>query len=233
MRDFLVQELRSWIESNSPSINHVAVVGGSPSEPELKVIRNLYPDAKVTFFGVEKLGNDVEFVEYDLNQNQNPAHNYDLVICSQVLEHVWNIQVAIENLRKLLTPITGLLWLNCPASNMVHGSPHYYSAGYSPEMLEKLASNNALEVIQIGSLGSRRMYFFTHALQYWPSKFELSHPVISYRPLRSYGRSIVTESIRGSLGRLYATLLSNKTSSDLKYATEAYLLAKPKESLRP
>jgi SAM-dependent methyltransferase len=230
MRDFLVQELNSWLKKNTPSLKKIAVVGGSPSEPELKVVQNLYPDTEVKFFGVESPGEDVDFVTFDLNFIQSPNQHFDLVICSQVLEHVWNVQVAIENLRKLVKPETGLLWINCPASNMVHGSPHYYSAGYSPEMLEKLALNNSLEVLSCGSVGSRRLYFFTHALQYWPSKFELAHPVISYRPLRSYGRKIVQESIRGSLGRLYAALLSNQKSADLQYATESYLLARTKES---
>lgn len=230
MRDFLVQELNTWLKINSPLLKKIAVVGGSPSEPELKVVQNLYPDSEVKYFGIESLGDDVDFVTFDLNFIQSSNQQFDLVICSQVLEHVWNVQAAIENLRKLVRPEAGLLWINCPASNMVHGSPHYYSAGYSPEMLEKLAQNNSLEVLGCGSVGSRRMYFFTHALQYWPSKFELAHPVISYRPLRSYGRKIVQESIRGSLGRLYAALLSNKKSTDLQYATESYLLARAKES---
>jgi len=230
MRDFLVQELNSWLEKNSPSVHKVAVVGGSPNEPELKAITALYPSAAITFFGIEELGSDVEFVKYDLNEIQTSNSHFDLVICSQVLEHVWNVKVAVENLAKLLNPNTGLLWINCPASNMAHGSPHCYSAGYSPEMLEKLATSNSLEILRIGSIGSRRMYFYTHALQYWPSKFELSHPLISYRPLRSYGRSIITESFRGSLGRLYSAILSNKKSSDLKYATESYLLATVKAS---
>lgn len=228
MRDLLLVELKSWLEDNSPLVNSVAVVGGSPNEPELKIVKTIFPSASITFLGLEEPFGDINFIQYDLNEIQNPIFKYDLVLCSQVLEHVWNVQTAMENLWKLLTPITGLLWVNCPASNMFHGSPHYFSAGYPPEMLEKLAVNNSLEILKIGSIGSRRMYFFTHALQYWPSKFELSHPIISYRPLRSYGRSIVTETIRGSLGRLYAALLSNKTSSDLKYATETYLLAKPK-----
>lgn len=233
MRDFLVQELKSWLEKLSPTIIQVAVVGGSPSEPELKIVKALYPSAEITFLGIEALGDGVNFIDFDLNVPQSSNCHFDLVICCQVLEHVWNVQVAMSNLRSLVVPSTGLLWINCPASNMVHGSPHYYSAGYSPEMLEKLAHNNSLEVLQCGSVGSRRMHFFTHALQYWPSKFELAHPIISYRPLRNYGRKIVQESIRGSLGRLYAALLSNKKSVDLQYATETYLLARTKESLRP
>lgn len=198
MRDFLVQELDSWLKDHSPLLRRIAVVGGSPSEPELMVVKASFPDLEVQYFGIEALGDEVDFVDYDLNIVQFPNQHFDLVICAQVLEHVWNVQVAIENLRKLLTPDTGLLWINCPASNMFHGSPHYYSAGYSPDMLEKLAISNSLEVLICSSIGSRRMYFFTHALQYWPSRFELDHPVISYRPLRSYGRKIVQESIRGT-----------------------------------
>jgi SAM-dependent methyltransferase len=177
----------------------------------LKIL-TVYPLAEVTFFGIENVELNTAFIELDLNLPSKINLKYDLVICAQVLEHVWNLNIAFENLSKLLNSDNGLLWINCPASNMVHGSPEYFSAGYS------LA----------GSFGSRRLYFFTHALQFWPTKFELEHPILTFRPLRSYGRKIVIETIRGFFGRTYSVLLSSKQTSEPQYATESFALAKSK-----
>jgi hypothetical protein len=163
-----------------------------------------------------------------LNEPSEFSQKFDLVICAQVLEHLWNLSIAFKNLSELLEPKVGLLWINCPASNMVHGSPEYFSAGYSVQMLTQQLEMVNLEVVLAGSFGSRRLYFFTHALQFWPTNFELRHPILTYRPLRSYGRKIVFETIRGFFGRTYPLLLSPKQNSEPQYATESFALAKSK-----
>jgi hypothetical protein len=218
----------NWIEDNPRSITSIAVVGGSSKEPELLKILTIYPMAKVIFYGIENADLDSTFIELDLNLPSDTTQKFDLVICAQVLEHIWNLSVAFDNLSKLLDSDNGLLWINCPASNMVHGSPEYFSAGYSVEMLTKHLGMVNLEVVLAGSIGSRRLYFFTHALQFWPTNFELMHPILTYRPLRSYGRKIVFETIRGFFGRTYSLLLSPMQTSEPQYATESFALAKPK-----
>jgi hypothetical protein len=228
MRASCTGTLVNWIEENPRTLNSIAVVGGSSKEPELLKILTLYPLAEVTFFGIENVELNTAFIELDLNLPSKINLKYDLVICAQVLEHVWNLNIAFENLSKLLNSDNGLLWINCPASNMVHGSPEYFSAGYSVEMLTQHLEIVNLEVVLAGSFGSRRLYFFTHALQFWPTKFELEHPILTFRPLRSYGRKIVIETIRGFFGRTYSVLLSSKQTSEPQYATESFALAKSK-----
>ena len=228
MRASCTRTLVNWIEDNRRTVNSIAVVGGSSNEPELLKIIDIYPMAKVIFYGIENADSAGAFVEFDLNIPTETTQKFDLVICAQVLEHIWNLNVAFENLSKLLNPDIGLLWINCPASNMVHGSPEYFSAGYSVEMLTQHLELVNLKVVLASSFGSRRLYFFTHALQFWPTNFELRHPILTYRPLRSYGRSIVFETIRGFLGRTYSLLLSRKENSEPQYATESFALARSK-----
>ena len=80
----------------------VAVVGGSPAEPELV---SLPVDATIDYFGVENTIGDSRFTYLDLNLLRTDLHaNYDLVICSQVLEHVYDVRNAIENLLRLASP---------------------------------------------------------------------------------------------------------------------------------
>jgi SAM-dependent methyltransferase len=214
------------IESvEADDILSLAVVGGSSTEPELLALQNRFPKLNYKLYGVENAEGNKNFEYLDLNAENDIRANYDLVICNQVIEHVWNFDQAFRTLRNLART-GGLVWVNCPASNMAHGSPEYYSAGYPPEMLIRKADNLNIACLKAGSLGSERLYFFTHALKYWPNEFELRHPVISFRPLRSYGKKVVSKSFFALLGRIYALSFSNKISTRIEFATETYFLGK-------
>lgn len=230
MRNESVSTLVQWVEENKPQVKAVGILGGSSKEPELLELLKIYPDSAVTYLGIEKGINENPFIELDLNECGVMDQSFDIVICAQVLEHVWNLENCMRNLSKIVNPRGGLLWLNCPASNMVHGSPEYFSAGYSSEMVIRNLENHQFEVILSDSIGSRRLYFFTHTLQYWPSKFELTHPLLTYRPLRSYGRRFIPETFLGFFGRLYSLFLSNKKLSKSQYDTETFVLAKKYQS---
>ena len=79
---------------------------------------------------------------------RTPDNYFDLAICCQVLEHVWNISQAIHNISRLVK-ISGHVWINVPSSNMKHASPHYYSAGYQSEMIAKLFELNSFSLTKV------------------------------------------------------------------------------------
>jgi hypothetical protein len=216
----------NWIKLNQPKINSIGVLGGSSNEPELLELQKIYPNCKVTYLGIKQGLQDTPFIELDLNRPAAAGQFFDIIVCSQVLEHIWNLDNCMKILSQLVNPQNGLLWINCPASNMVHGSPEYFSAGYPHEMISKNLENHKFEIILADSVGSRRLYFFTHTLQYWPTKFELAHPLLTYRPLRSYGSRFFPETFLGLFGRVYALFLSNKQLSKSQFDTETLVLAR-------
>jgi len=226
MRYEATSTLMNWVRVNQPKLESIGILGGSSREPELLELLKIYPNAMVTFLGIEKSLLDNPFIELDLNEFRDINQSFDIVICAQVIEHVWNLDNFMKNLANIVNPQNGLLWLNCPASNIVHGSPDYFSAGYPHEMISKNLENQKFKIILAESIGSRRLYFFTHTLQYWPTKFELAHPLLTYRPLRSYGRRMIPETFLGFFGRLYALFLSNEQLSKSQYDTETFVLAK-------
>ncbi len=223
MRGILSAILIESLETEE--ITSLAVVGGSSTEPELLALRNKFPKLNYQLYGIENAEGKENFEYLDLNALNMITENYDLVICNQVIEHIWNLNQALMTLRNLVRP-GGYIWINCPASNMAHGSPEYYSAGYTPDLLIKMNENLDVTCLRAGTLGSKRLYFFTHALKYWPSAFELRHPILSFRPLRSYGRKVISKSFIALLGRIYATSFSNKISTEIDCATETYYLGK-------
>jgi SAM-dependent methyltransferase len=225
MREEVVSHFIKSILPYLNTIEKVAVVGGSVNEPEIMTLETL-KNIEIRTYGIEE-GNDLPL---DLNTLSPINAKYDLVLCSQVFEHLFDLKNAIANLANLLD-YNSLLWIACPASNRSHGSPYYYSAGYQPELIINLAKSHDLEVITSGRLGSKRLYFMTHALRVWPNKQELKHPVLKYDFGRYKGNKTknLLKFIRDFPGRLFAAFLNSKMSHEVEFATETYVLLKKAE----
>jgi SAM-dependent methyltransferase len=56
---------------------------------------------------------------------------FDVILCTEVLEHVPDPKAALERISQLLNP-NGVLLLTVPLSSHIHQAPYYFSAGLSP-----------------------------------------------------------------------------------------------------
>jgi hypothetical protein len=201
-------------------IQSIAVVGGSANEPELEIFQN-NKNLVVHFYGIDSNVGSQDFTYLDLNLSPNQDNGfsnmkYDLILCSQVLEHIWDIKQGLETLAQLATN-NGLIWVACPASNYAHGSPSYFSAGYQPELISNLLEKQGIKIFSKGCLGSKRYYFMTHALQIWATRNEHISP-LTFGFSRYFPSQI--------FGRFMAIFKSPKITTELKYATETYVLAR-------
>ena len=211
---------KKFNQSISPfleDIQSVAIVGGSSREPELAILQNII-ELNLEIFGIDPEVWETEKFHYvDLNYPILEQYKkFDLLLCSQVLEHLWDVKQALSNLTKLTAP-GGLIWIGCPASNFPHGLPGYFSAGYQPDLIVNLLKLQKIEIITQGVLGSKRYYFLTHALQAWATIGQYRIPLF-FGLSRYYPFQI--------LDRLPATFKSSKTSNLQKFATESYVLAR-------
>lgn len=211
MRWHIVGIFQEQINQVAEKFDDIALVGGYIQEPELKVLDYKH----LTYYGVE-LDPRIETHLFDLNSPQIVDKKYDLVLCSQVLEHVWDVKLAIENLAKLVRK-GGYIWIACPASNYAHGSPEYFSAGYTPEMIVQLLKPLGFDVKFSKTFGSERMYFFTHALRYWPTESQYRNP-LRFKISRFFFRDL--------LWRILAISKSSRIDSELHHATESVVFAK-------
>ncbi len=200
---------------------HVGVVGGSIFEPELIELSKFVTDFKTSTLGIEK-------TDHYLDLNTGPATRidlrFDLILCSQVLEHVWNHQKAFESLYDLVTP-GGNLWINVPTSNREHGSPDYFSAGFTSSYLEQNLQLAGFEVVKSGSVGTKRNYLATHSLPYWLSVNSHRFPLLYMRYKTSKLKNLYF------FFRYFLTLFKLQfTSSALQnsgpYLTESWAIAK-------
>jgi SAM-dependent methyltransferase len=178
-RDWLVKRLTENLEgfANAHSLNRILVVGGSPGEPELKVFEK--SPAKIFFAGIDSDGSDENFSYLDLNLEGEIHETFDLILCNQVLEHLYNLNSAFDNLERLVRP-GGFLWITCPANNYRHGSPEFFSAGYSWEFLVRNLENAGFVNIDSGELSSKRIYLYRHLLKIWPTNGQIQFPLLAY-----------------------------------------------------
>ena len=222
MREIVTSRFESLIAPFLHRIESVAVVGGSIEEPEVQILR------KLKTLSVTRLGIDPDCDHhFNLNYLSKLDLQFDLVLCSQVLEHIWDVKVGIQNLANITSP-EGILWIACPASNRSHGSPYFFAAGYQPELISNLGELFGCSSLAQERIGSKRNYFFTHALRVWPTPEEARHPVSQYNFAR-YGGGKLKKSlrfIRDLPGRIYSCFISSNVTSEIEYATETYVMLK-------
>jgi SAM-dependent methyltransferase len=197
----------------------VAVVGGHLNEPEILALQDFGIRFSIDVLGIEN------GIKFDLNVlNHEPLNRYDLVVCSQVLEHVWHHENSFKNLKNLLAP-EGLLWLATPAANRAHGSPDYFSAGFTSTYLSRNLRCIELEILESGQLGSRRNFIALHLMPTWLSIKAHNIPILyafaEYAPMKR-----VILRIRYSHWLLILHLFSRKITDDIQVATESWVLAR-------
>ncbi|CAE7947168.1 unnamed protein product [Symbiodinium sp. KB8] len=81
----------------------------------------------------------------DIGSIPLPDESFDLVICTDVLEHVLNPKRAMHEMGRLLKP-GGMVLLQVPFGGALHNLPHHYFAGFTHKWFEKVASAASLEV---------------------------------------------------------------------------------------
>ena len=205
---------------SSGSKIQVAVVGGYKTEPEIRALVALGIKCDVTVFGIEE-----NMSILDLNHvNEVETVGFDLILCSQVWEHIWNHEIAFQNLKKLMRK-DAFLWLACPASNRAHGSPSYFCAGFTADYFSKNLVRLGLNVISTGQLGTPRNYRATHTLPAW-----LSVQGHRFPPIGAFSERSLMPRLLFTARYLIATVtllfVSPKITDADNCATESWVLAK-------
>lgn len=137
--------------------SRVAVVSGTEREPELHLVN----PSQVELFNFDPSGD-----QYNLDKEWvRGGGGFDLVLCNQVIEHIFSPYQAIRNLITLAKP-GGYIYITAPTINGIHGEPYFFSAGYHPRMLERLGEEANLEVIDVGCWGSRK-YLLNAVIGNW------------------------------------------------------------------
>jgi 2-polyprenyl-3-methyl-5-hydroxy-6-metoxy-1,4-benzoquinol methylase len=80
------------------------------------------------------------------------SETFDVVLCSEVLEHVPYPIETIKELSRILKP-GGTLILTAPSNCLRHMDPFFFSSGFSDRWYEKILPNNGLDIKTIKPIG--------------------------------------------------------------------------------
>ena len=172
MRSALIARFR-LLTRDLGRIERVLVVGGSSTEPELNELSPT-PD-EIVFLNLSPQTGAENDIVWDLNVPTQAITQAQLVICNQVLEHVWNHESFFDAVVDSAAQ-RGLIWLTCPASNFEHASPDYYSPGFSAEYLRKNLEVRGVDCLEHGEVSSKRAYVARHIFSVWLDEDEVAQP---------------------------------------------------------
>jgi ubiquinone/menaquinone biosynthesis C-methylase UbiE len=81
-----------------------------------------------------------------------PDRFFDIVLCTEVLEHVPRPIEALQELSRVLAP-GGTLLLTAPLASGLHQQPFHFYGGYSPNFYEKFMHEFGLEITELRPIG--------------------------------------------------------------------------------
>jgi 2-polyprenyl-3-methyl-5-hydroxy-6-metoxy-1,4-benzoquinol methylase len=80
------------------------------------------------------------------------SKSYDIVLCTEVLEHVPDPVAAITHLAKLVRP-SGYLIVTAPLLSLIHQAPYHFSSGLTPFWYQHWLPKNNLEIVELAQHG--------------------------------------------------------------------------------
>jgi ubiquinone/menaquinone biosynthesis C-methylase UbiE len=111
-----------------------------------------------------------------------PSRSFDVILCTEVLEHIPHPEKALAEFFRILRP-GGLLLLTAPFTSQTHFAPHHYSTGFSKYYYDRILPEHGFQVTQITPSGNYWTVLRTETIK-MPSvlrkysKFPLLWPII-------------------------------------------------------
>jgi SAM-dependent methyltransferase len=93
----------------------------------------------------------------DITHIPLPDECFDAVLCSEVLEHVPDPVLALDELARLLKP-GGRLILTAPFASMVHQAPYHFCSGFSSFWYEHHLVERGFRIIELSGNGDWYAY---------------------------------------------------------------------------
>ncbi|WP_157765611.1 class I SAM-dependent methyltransferase [Halobacteriovorax marinus] len=107
----------------------------------------------------------------DIWNIKEQSNTFDIVLCTEVLEHVPYPEKTLKELVRLLKT-GGTLIFTAPFSSISHMSPYYFFSGFSKEFYHYHFEENGCEIKEIVQNGNAYVYLaqeFGRAINYIPN----------------------------------------------------------------
>lgn len=128
----------------------------------------------------------------DITEIPLPDKSQDNIICTEVLEHIFDPSAAIREMNRLLRP-NGRILISVPGTSFLHFSPYHYYTGFKDNYFEKAFLANGLKIVEIHKTGSvyteiaLYLWFVMHKLAKcispWKSRITFQFLVAAISPI--------------------------------------------------
>lgn len=159
IHNFNQNERNRWVAAKAASVpaGHRVLDLGAGTCPYRRLFAHCRCEAHdfKKYEGI-KLGNTREYgkIDYvsDTTEIPVPDNSVDVVLCTEVLEHVPEPIAALREMARLVKP-GGRILLTAPLGSGLHQLPYHFYGGYTPEWYRYFARKFGLQVIDIVANG--------------------------------------------------------------------------------
>jgi 2-polyprenyl-3-methyl-5-hydroxy-6-metoxy-1,4-benzoquinol methylase len=144
---WIVSALPGWLAAAAPGPVLDVGCGEQPFRRLIEALGRAY-------VGMDVAQNSTQSVDVigTLETVPAPDRGYPIVLCTEVLEHVHDVDAAFDGLRRLVAP-SGLVVLTVPFIFPLHMEPHDFRR-LTPHGIARLAVEHGFEVQSMTQLGS-------------------------------------------------------------------------------
>ncbi len=89
----------------------------------------------------------------DITQIPEPNEYFDVILCTEVIEHIPDPISAFREFHRLLKT-NGILILTAPFNSLTHFAPYYYYSGFSQYFYYKHLNDIGFEIVEISENGN-------------------------------------------------------------------------------
>lgn len=119
--------------------------GSKPYEPLFKNAQS-YVGVDIKISGNNHENSKIDFF-YDGKNLPLPSNHFDAVVCFEVIEHVFNIEEVLAEIRRVLKP-NGLLLVSIPFAWDEHEIPYDF-ARYTSYGIKHIFQSNRFEIVEL------------------------------------------------------------------------------------
>lgn len=132
-----------------------------------------------------------------------PVENetFDVILCSEVLEHIPDPMIALDEFFRILRP-EGILILTAPFASVVHMAPYYYYSGFSKYWYQHHLTRRGFVIDELTPLGGwyeligqeiSRLGSLERSLRSWTWPLAYIYSFVSVRYFKSRRRQTFSE----------------------------------------
>lgn len=144
-----------WVHAKAltvPSGSRVLDIGAGTCPYRPFFVHCIYKTHDFKKYAGEKLGGTKEYgsidYESDISAIPVPDNSFDVIICTEVLEHTPEPIEAMREMTRILRP-GGRLFITAPLGAGLHQIPYHYYGGYTPEWYRHFCKKFGLYVSEI------------------------------------------------------------------------------------